>query len=43
MNEEKKQQDERIADALEKIVQLLDYQNKMLTNIAMDLKNSSRR
>lgn len=29
-----KSSDERIADSLEKIVKLLDYQNKMLTTIA---------
>lgn len=28
--------EERIADSLEKIVQLLDYQNKMLTNLVND-------
>lgn len=35
---ESKSPEEKIADSLEKIVQLLDYQNKMLTNIASSLR-----
>lgn len=30
--------EERIAESLEKLVQLMDYQNKMLTNIANDIR-----
>lgn len=30
--------EERIAESLEKVVQLLDYQNKMLTGIANSLR-----
>ena len=30
--------EERIADSLEKLVQLMDYQNKMLTDIANTLR-----
>lgn len=36
--EYKKPNQERIADALDKIVQLMDYQNKMLTDIASTLR-----
>ena len=31
-------EEERIADSLEKLVQLMDYQNKMLTSIANDIR-----
>lgn len=30
--------EKRIADSLEKLVQLIDYQNKMLTDIASTLR-----
>lgn len=36
--EYKKPNQERIADSLEKLVQLMDYQNKMLTDIASTLR-----
>lgn len=30
--------EERIAESLEKLVRLMDYQNKMLTSIANDIR-----
>lgn len=33
-----KPNEERIADALEKLVQLIDYQNKVLTDISNTLR-----
>lgn len=38
MEKEPKENEKRIADSLEKLVQLMDYQNKMLTDIASTLR-----